>query len=196
MGRVRKITDEQILEAARGLFLSEGFGASTVEIAKRAGVSEGSIFKRFPTKEMLFFAAMGGHEVPRWVENLKTLPGNGDLKENLVDISLQIIEFLREFLPRMVMIQSKGGLPQPPPMSMVPEPPIIRDMAALSQFFAAEIKLGRLRNCDPTIAASTLIGVLTNQVLIEQMPTSSPKPLEDFVREFVEFLWQGISPVS
>jgi AcrR family transcriptional regulator len=195
MGRTRKITDEQILEAARELFLSEGFGASTVEIAKRAGVSEGSIFKRFPTKERLFFAAMGGHEVPRWVENLKTLPGRGDLKENLVDISLQIVDFLREVLPRMMMIQSKGGLP-PAPMPMAPEPPILRDVAALSRYFEAEIKLGRLRACDPHMAASTLIGALTNQVLIEQMPTPRPQPLDDFVHELVEFLWQGISPAS
>lgn len=54
MARSRSITDEQILEAARAVFLEDGFSASTLEIARRAGISEASIFKRFSTKENLF----------------------------------------------------------------------------------------------------------------------------------------------
>ncbi|MEL6856690.1 MAG: TetR family transcriptional regulator, partial [Cyanobacteria bacterium J06607_13] len=42
MARPRKITIEQILEAAQAVFLEKGFGASTQEIASAAGISEGS----------------------------------------------------------------------------------------------------------------------------------------------------------
>ena len=58
MARTARITEERILEAAREVFLAEGFGAQTAKIAQRAGVSEGSIFKRFATKEALFYVLL------------------------------------------------------------------------------------------------------------------------------------------
>ena len=47
-----------VLEAARDLFASKGYGASTREIAKRAGVSESLIFRHFGTKAELFNKAV------------------------------------------------------------------------------------------------------------------------------------------
>src|ERR1039458_4836462 len=58
MGRNKTISDDDLLDVARRAFVEEGFAASTREIARRAGVSEGLIFQRFQTKEDLFFAAM------------------------------------------------------------------------------------------------------------------------------------------
>ena len=66
MPRPVSIHNDAILEAASQVFLAHGYQASTAEIARRAGVSEGSIFKRFKTKTDLFLAAMdvqsGGQE--------------------------------------------------------------------------------------------------------------------------------------
>jgi AcrR family transcriptional regulator len=45
MARVTTITDEQILSAAREVFLAQGFNAPATDIAKRAGISSGSILK-------------------------------------------------------------------------------------------------------------------------------------------------------
>ncbi|MEH2313385.1 MAG: helix-turn-helix domain-containing protein [Nostoc sp.] len=106
MPRIPRITNQQILEAARQVFLQQGFGASTLEIAQQAGISEASIFKRFSTKEELFFAAMGIPEKPLWVNELESLCGKGDLKENLINICFQIIEFYHEVLPRIMMLRS------------------------------------------------------------------------------------------
>ena len=47
-----------ILSAARAVFLERGAMGTTSEVAARAGVSEGTIFNRFKSKEMLFRAAM------------------------------------------------------------------------------------------------------------------------------------------
>src|SRR4051794_6623317 len=47
----------QILEGARAVFLSSGFdGASMGEIAKAAGVSKGTLYIYFDSKERLFEA--------------------------------------------------------------------------------------------------------------------------------------------
>ena len=48
MARPQTIHTDTILAAARDEFLAQGFTtATTARIAKRAGVSEGTIFKRF-----------------------------------------------------------------------------------------------------------------------------------------------------
>ncbi|WP_169982419.1 TetR/AcrR family transcriptional regulator [Microbispora sp. H10836] len=44
---------ERILEAARALFAAEGLNASMREIARRAGVGPATVYRRFPTKQML-----------------------------------------------------------------------------------------------------------------------------------------------
>ncbi|MEH2446615.1 MAG: helix-turn-helix domain-containing protein [Nostoc sp.] len=75
-------------------------------MAQQAGISEASIFKRFSTKEELFFAAMGITEKPLWVNELESLCDKGDLKENLINICLYIIEFYHKVLPRIMMLRS------------------------------------------------------------------------------------------
>lgn len=50
---------EQILDAARAVFLKIGFGAATVDaIATEAGVSKATLYTRFDSKEALFAAVI------------------------------------------------------------------------------------------------------------------------------------------
>ena len=83
VARPKSITNEQILGAAQDAFLESGLAATTADIARRAGISEGTIFKRFGSKDDLFLAAMGLEQEPPWVATLDELVGNGDLRCNL-----------------------------------------------------------------------------------------------------------------
>lgn len=47
---------ERILSAAEALFLEKGAGVSLEEVAKRAGVGIGTLYRRFPTREALLAA--------------------------------------------------------------------------------------------------------------------------------------------
>src|ERR1700721_1458719 len=102
MARRATITDEQILQAARTVFLEEGFNAPTSRIASLAQVSEGSIFKRFITKESLFFAALEIPERPEWHDVLERASGCGDAKSNLTAICVQILNHLVSVMPRIL----------------------------------------------------------------------------------------------
>src|SRR3954467_8543655 len=87
MARPLNTTQESILEAARAVFLERGISGTTAEVAKRARVSEGSIFNYFSTKAELFQAALQSQiEAPAWALSLATRAGQGDLKENLYAI--------------------------------------------------------------------------------------------------------------
>src|SRR5688500_17788449 len=104
MPRPPKIRDEEILAAARAVFLEKGFAATTAEVARRAGIAEGSVFNRFPTKAALFQAAMRPTlEEPPWARLLVDRAGQGDLVENLVEIGVEVLEFLRQIVPVMMM---------------------------------------------------------------------------------------------
>lgn len=48
---------ERILAAAEEVFLEKGAGVSLDEVAKRAGVGIGTLYRRFPTREELLAAA-------------------------------------------------------------------------------------------------------------------------------------------
>ncbi|WP_067664251.1 TetR/AcrR family transcriptional regulator [Nocardia miyunensis] len=49
---------ERVLAAAQAAFAAEGISVPLDEIARRAGVGPGTVYRHFPTKEALFHAAM------------------------------------------------------------------------------------------------------------------------------------------
>ena len=49
---------EKVLRAARDAFATSGFGVPLDEIAARAGVGPGTVYRHFPTKEALFEAVI------------------------------------------------------------------------------------------------------------------------------------------
>lgn len=194
MARPRKITIEQILNAAQTVFLKKGFGASTQEIATVAGISEGSIFKRFPTKEALFIAAMGMSKVSSVVSFIETMSGQGELRQNLEDIGLKMIGFIRELLPKMMMVRSKG-LPLPPMLTDSGMAPPVRVIKALTDLFEQEIALGRMQCPQPQIVAMMFLGSMTEYVFLSQ--ASAPLPdAESYVKSVVDVLWKSIQPDS
>lgn len=77
----------ELLDAALDLFLEKGFAATRVEeVAQRAGVSKGTLFLYFASKEELFKAVVRENISGRfaeWAEELKTFEGSSaDLLRN------------------------------------------------------------------------------------------------------------------
>ncbi len=93
-GRPRQALDEgAILEVAWSAFLEHGLdGASMVAIARSAGVSRLTLYRRYPSKAALFDAAMQAHvqglDLPR------RLAGDAPLADVLVDYGVQLMTFL------------------------------------------------------------------------------------------------------
>lgn len=211
MARIPKITNQQILEAARQVFLQKGFSGSTLEIAQRSGISEASIFKRFATKEELFFAAMGIPERPLWIQELDSLSGQGDVKQNLIQICRQILEFYREVMPILMMLRSRGN--NLPETGLKSESKPIRDLKILTGFLEREIAQGRLRPCEPKTVAHILLGSLMNYVFLDQKLSAVTIPASEtvittdlpsvdlftdesgFIQSLVEIIWLGIAPI-
>ena len=75
---------DRILDVATALFLSDGFGATSIEaVARRAGISKRTFYHRFTGKEMLFEAVVR-RLIERWTPAFDTALLEGtDLAEGL-----------------------------------------------------------------------------------------------------------------
>lgn len=196
MARPVTITQEAILEAAREVFLERGIRATTAEIAQRAGVSEGSVFNRFKTKQELFQAAfrLGGFE-PRWLKNLPALVGKDDLEGTLYNLAMEVLHFFTRLMPLMVMAGANPmfGAEGAGPPRVHDSPPAVA-LKRLSAFFDAEMRTGRLRRHDPEILARAFLGGLWQHAAFSTffLPEDElPMPTEQFVRGFVHLLLTG-----
>jgi AcrR family transcriptional regulator len=201
MGRPQKITNDEILAAARQVFLDQGAGASTADIAERAGISEASIFKRFATKQDLFMAAIGITKLPAWVKELSNKTPTFAIKSELTAICSEMLAFYQEVLPRvLMMMMSPGDLLR----SRQFIPPPVRDSQLLAGFLERAIAAGHLRACDHMAVAHMIVGAINNYVTTQTMlsklslpndssPIFSLKPSE-FVHNLIEILWFGIAP--
>jgi AcrR family transcriptional regulator len=79
-----------IVQAAREVFATAGLAASIDEIAERAGVGTGTLYRHFPTKEALFEAIVIGR-VEDLVEEARRLIASNDPKTALFKLLSQIV---------------------------------------------------------------------------------------------------------
>ena len=196
MARPKTIRDEELIEAARSCFLAQGWSASTAGIAREAGVSEGTLFKRFGNKEGLFRAAMG---IPDFdaAMGLQGRLGKGDPHENLREIALAMIDFFRVLVPRVMMFWSRrSGGPQDILKNESGTPPPLRAMQALAGYLDGEMEAGRLRRADPMVVARMLIGSIHHFVFVELvgMRMKQAPSAEEYVEALLEVLFRGLEP--
>ena len=93
-GRTRA-SGSQILEGARKLFLEEGFdAASMADIARRAGVSKGTLYVYFDSKERLFVELVHLESSNQAEAIFAIDPENHDVGAMLRQVGIGFIEFL------------------------------------------------------------------------------------------------------
>ncbi|MBN8615139.1 MAG: helix-turn-helix transcriptional regulator [Deltaproteobacteria bacterium] len=205
MARPVTISDDTLLEAAREVFLEHGIRATSAAVAERAGVSEGTLFKRFGTKQGLFQAAMTvslEDESKRFVGSLAARVGTGTLRGQLEEVALVGIDFFRKIVPLNMMSWSNPDRPQtahktghPGPYNEKGEHRAVEGRRLFEGYFEGERRAGRLRNVDVSVLARAFMGALYNFVAMEVLTGESdplPMPAETFARGLVDMLLRGI----
>jgi AcrR family transcriptional regulator len=152
------------------------------------------IFKRFPTKHELFLAAMGIDRPPFWNEKKLSCAGQGDVRENLEQLCERMLEFVRELLPRIMLMWSSGIRPHME-IQGNEDPPPTRVLDALTQYINKEMQLGRLRAHDPELTARICVGATWNLAFMETVGQVEDKEEPgEFARRLVSTLWSGLKP--
>lgn len=89
--------DATILEAARNLFLSEGYASTSMEaVANAVGVSKGTLYARYPAKSELF-QAIANDRLKAWGAGRPTPDDNlaGEVGEQLFRFGVAFLEGFR-----------------------------------------------------------------------------------------------------
>lgn len=167
----------QILEGARRVFLSSGFAAASMgEIARVAGVSKGTLYVYFDSKEALFGALID--ETKRdTAERGVTLDPNADPRSGLTAFATALIGKLSA--PQHVsMIRMVIGAAEAfPDLAQAfyragPQ----HGRRCLSDYLREQTAKGRLRVPDPDLAACQFLGMCTNRVTVEVVLAGLPAP--------------------
>lgn len=197
MARTTRYSNETILDAARELFFEKGPSASTSEIAKAAGVSEGLLFKRFGTKQTLFLAAMGLRE-PNVEQTLRTRIGRGDVRDNLIAAVTDIISFLSDLFPRVMMVWSHHKTAMMEEIHSHPDVPAVLYLRAIANYIEQENDRGRMHCTDPIIAARTIIGAAMHYVFWELTGLNRHVPTNaaEFAERVIDVLLDGLKNTS
>jgi AcrR family transcriptional regulator len=180
---------------AREVFLERGIRATTLEVAERAGVSEGSLFHRFKSKEGLFSAAMDFDREDAPSRLLKAIEGiqGMETREAIVKLATTLLEIGRVALPILMMSWSN---PQPCSMPGFDKKrskfrEVIKGVAA---YFEGEMQRGKLRQMDAEVLARTLLGSVHHfamtRILLEE-GDGALMPEGMFVRGLADLILNG-----
>jgi len=196
MGRPRTISDESLLEAARRVFMRDGNAATTAEVARAAGVSEGTLFKRFGTKEDLLRCAFACDHA--WTRDLMARVGQGEVRAQLAAIIGELVTAFREMLPRVMMRAAHAGMAPHTLFAGMAEPPPLRALRMLAEWFEAETRLGRLRPHDPRLSARVVLGSVHNLIFHELIDPGPKGPRSDvsFRDGLADLVLSGLAPIA
>ena len=192
-------TRSQLLDAAAAVFVERGYaGATTKEIAGRAGVSEGTIYRHFADKRELFGAVFATRNAADFeaMTALPALAGTKTVRENLLFLVQAIQDVEREVAPLRAAAFSDADLasalvsaPSDPGMS------VVSPLEPLTRYLAAEQGIGRIRiNVDCAAAAFALFSIPFTAVTMDRLARATGAAHGSDMVGAIDLVLEGILP--
>lgn len=192
MARPRSITDEEIHQAAREVFIEHGPNAPVSLIAERLGVSHAALFGRVGTKEQLLLEALCPGR-PLAVERFTESPPAEGARDRLIEILTELMAFFQRVVPNLVVLRAAGhSMAELPPREGAP-PVALR--WSLTRWLERASEVGALPPVRSWAVAEGLLGAMEARCFNRYLGGGAFAPGDDgaFVRELVEGLL-GRSP--
>jgi AcrR family transcriptional regulator len=151
-------------------------------VAARCRVGEATVFRRFPTKEALFVAAMDTASEPAWLHCIEDRASSDDIRLTLTELAHDLLGFARKMIPVVLMRMSNRAFGE----RGSPSAPLLRTIQGLTEFFEIEMEARRIRARDARVAAHIWIGALQQFVMFEMLANAvDPLPVDVFVEGLV-----------
>ncbi len=192
MARPRLVSDEEILTAARAVFLEHGTGASTQLVADEVGLSQPALFKRLGKKLDLVVAALAPRDYPEWVARAEAGPDERDAVVQLRELLVGINEFLTVFAPCFATLMS-SGLPVHEMMRKWKGPSPVLAHRALKGWLERAHALRLLHCPDAENATFMVMGSVRGRVMEAHMFRTGDVPSID-VESILQMLMHGLAP--
>lgn len=156
-------TRTRIIEAATVIMRQKGIAhATTKEIARTAGCSEGNLYNHFSSKEEIFLCVLR-EQLPNFVALIMALPGRagtGTVQDNLEEVARAALAFYDQSIPMGASFFSERAL-------LARHRELLKQRGAgphkaneaVVAYLRAEQALGRLRtDTNPDAVADLLLG--------------------------------------
>ena len=197
MARPVSIPDEQILEAARAVFTEKGPRATTAEIAARAGVSEGILFKRYGNKAGLHRVAMSSDVAGEWVQREMRAQAPLRSQKDLERFIHWQVDVLRDVVPVMAMAWASRAQTDAVPTDLSgPHPAPRVAIETLAGMLREEMAAGHLPSGNADALAQIVTGSVWYFVFLDLLLGSTGGIDEDtLARELARRVVIGLEPV-
>jgi AcrR family transcriptional regulator len=156
MGRRRQVSDQEITEAAREVFLDRGPKAPVAMVAKKLGVSTATLFQRTGSKQRLMLMALQP-EITAITELDRGVQTDVPVREQLARVLVELNEYLGIVISGSITLRAaciEADLPEPKPSQL---------RAMLTRWLQDASGLGLLQVADPKITADIMIGTLESR---------------------------------
>lgn len=187
-------TKERLLEAGLAQISEKGFlGATTRAIAKRAGVTEVTLFRHFGSKERLFEEVLSAHTfLPRLQALLPELRGMS-YSQALTTIGISVLETLEERKSLFKIMSTEVHL-YPNKVQDAYEKFLREMVGTLAGHFRELQRSGQLRKFPPLTGARFFLSMLVSYFRTEVVMNNrriARKEKEQTVRDFVDIFVNG-----
>lgn len=180
-------TDRAILDATLELIAERGvYEFRTEDVAARAGVGKGAIYRRYGSKDDLVTAAIAG-----LVSEEIVVPDTGSTRGDLVLLMREAVELYRGSLAARLMPNLIGAMAQKPALAKaVREGFLVGRRAALSEVLRRGVERADLRpDLDLELALDVLGGPLFYRLLV------TGGPIDQLLAEGVaDLIMRGFAP--
>jgi AcrR family transcriptional regulator len=171
MARPRTVSDEQIAEASRDIFLRHGASASADLVAQRLGVSSAALYKRMKTKKSLIVAGLCDQREPSFVATLRQGPRmDEEIAAQLTDVAAEALRTFRRVIPALFALRT-AGIALDDAFGRGP-PPHVVVRAELARFLSRAVKAGLLAPLAPDVVAEVFFGAIEARCLMEHLAST------------------------
>ncbi len=191
MGRNPIIDDKTLLSHARDVFKARGAFGTVSEVARRAGISEAAVFKRYSTKAALFVAAL----MPPEIDPAELVADEiTDAREALEETGRRLLAYFRDVVPaglhlhaaRAAGLEDIGAHFGPDRTGRITE--------ALATFLAERTVRKQMNAAEPRRAAQLMIAAIHSLAAYEVMGLHGKNDFGRAIPAFVDQIWAGLEP--
>src|SRR5882724_3311211 len=200
MARPVTISEDTILEAARALFTAKGTRATTAEIAARAGVSEGTLFKRYGSKAALHKAAMtsGSGRVGDWIQRQMRAQAPLRTQKDLARFIHWQTDTLRDVVPVVIMAwsSSRSHVDERPADLIGRKPAPLVAIHTFAELLEREMDAGHLVRRNAEAVARIVTGSVWYFVFLRVLLNKPGGGIDEetFVEELARMVFADLDP--
>lgn len=188
-------TKARIVEAALNLFSRQGYnGTTTRQIAKQAGIAEGTLFRYFPNKKSLLQSILE----PLLIETLPELFTAVETMSFTQAIELIVkkrLKLIEDNWPLFKVIFFEAAY-QPDLRQQIVREVVFPMIKAIEPLFQVRMKQGEIRQMNIHVAMQVVAGIIATMLfyknVIRPLPGSYQVQDEQLIKEILKIYYEGV----